>query len=262
MKSQKESKVLLFITVLVYLFLLGPFLIVIIAAFGAQETLMFPPKSFSMKWFVNVFRVSMFLEGFKISILLAIVGTFIALLLGIPASYALVRHNFPGKGFLKNLCLSPIIVPGLVLGFALLQYLVLVLKTSTMISLFIGHIVLLIPYTVRVISASLMNFGRDVEDAAVSLGANRLRAFLKVVLPNIRSGIIAACTLSFITSFNNIPISLFLSGPGVTTLPIQMLLYIEYYYDPTIAALSTLLIIFTVGLVQLTERTVGLSNFM
>ena len=262
MKAQKESKILLFITILVYVFLLGPFLIVIIASFGAEETLKFPPESLSIKWFVNVFQVSMFLEGFRISILLAIVGTSIALLLGIPASYALVRYNFPGKGFLKNLCLSPIIVPGLVLGFALLQYMVLVLKASTFISLFIGHTVLLIPYTVRVISASLMNFGRDVEDAAVSLGANRLRAFLKVVLPNIRSGIIAACTLSFITSFNNIPISLFLSGPGVTTLPIQMLLYIEYYYDPTIAALSTLLILLTIGLVQLTERTVGLSNFM
>lgn len=262
MKRQKESNVLLAITILVYLFLLGPFLIVIVASFGAQETLRFPPQGLSLKWFINVFRVSMFLEGFKISILLAVVGTGIALLLGIPASYALVRYPFPGKSLLKNLCLSPIIVPGLVLGFSLLQYMVLVLKTSTLVSLFIGHTVLLIPYTVRVISASLMNFGRDVEDAAVSLGANRLRAFLKVVLPNIRSGIIAACILSFITSFNNIPISLFLSGPGVTTLPIQMLLYIEYYYDPTIAALSTLLILLTIGLVQLTERTVGLSNFM
>ena len=262
MKSQKESKALLCITILVYVFLLGPFLIVIIASFGAEETLIFPPKSFSLKWFFNVFQVSMFLEGFKISILLAVVGTCIALILGIPASYALVRYKFPGKGFLKNLCLSPIIVPGLVLGFALLQYLVLVLKTSAFTSLFIGHVVLLIPYTVRVVSASLMNFGRETEDAAVSLGASRLRAFVKIVLPNIRSGIIAACTLSFITSFNNIPISLFLTGPGVTTLPIQMLLYIEYYYDPTIAALSTLLILFTIGLVQLTERTVGLSNFM
>jgi putative spermidine/putrescine transport system permease protein len=262
MKAQKDSKILLVITTLVYLFLLGPFLIVIVASFGANETLMFPPKSYSIKWFLKVFEVSMFLDGFKISILLAVVGTAIALALGIPASYALVRYRFKGKGFLQNLCLSPIIVPGLVLGFALLQYLILVLKASALISLFIGHIVLLIPYTVRVISASLINFGRDTEDAAVSLGANRFRAFLKVVLPNISSGIIAACTLSFITSFNNIPISLFLSGPGVTTLPIQMLLYIEYNYDPTIAALSTLLIFFTIGLVQLTERTVGLSNFM
>ena len=112
MKSQKESKVLFFIAILVYVFLLGPFLIVIIASFGAEETLRFPPESFSIKWFLNVFQVSMFLEGFKISILLAVVGTFIALLLGIPASYALVRYTFPGKGFLKNLCLSPIIVPG------------------------------------------------------------------------------------------------------------------------------------------------------
>ena len=114
----------------------------------------------------------------------------------------------------------------------------------------------------RVISASLRNLDPYVEDAAVSLGANRLRGFLLVVLPNMQAGIAAAFVLGFITSFNNVPVSLFLSGPGVTTLPVSMLSYLEYYFDPTIAALSTLLVIFTVVLVQTAERVLGLSQFV
>ena len=104
--------------------------------------------------------------------------------------------------------------------------------------LFIGHTAILFPYSVRVISASLRNLDPNVEDAAISLGASRLRGFLLVVLPNMQAGIAAAFVLGFITSFNIVPVSLFLSGPGVTTLPVAMFSYLEYYFDPTIAALS------------------------
>ncbi|MEO0565091.1 MAG: ABC transporter permease subunit, partial [Chloroflexota bacterium] len=121
---------------------------------------------------------------------------------------------------------------------------------------------ILFPYSVRVTSVSLRNLDPAVEEAAVSLGCNRLRAFLLVVLPNIRSGIAAAFILGFITSFNNVPVSLFLSGPGVTTLPVSMLSYMEYYFDPTIAALSTVLVIFSIVLVQTAERLLGLSRFV
>ncbi len=111
----------------------------------------------------------------------------------------------------------------------------------------------------RVVSASLRNLNLSIEEAAISLGASPLRTFFLVVMPNIRSGIVAAFILSFITSFNNVPISLFLTGPGVATLPIRMMLYMEYNYDPTIAALSTLLIIFTVAIVQAMERILKVS---
>ncbi len=111
----------------------------------------------------------------------------------------------------------------------------------------------------RVVSASLRNLNPSIEEAAVSLGANPFTAFVLVVLPNIRSGVVAAFILAFITSFNNVPISLFLTGPGVATLPIRMMLYMEYNFDPTIAALSTLLIIFTVTIVQAMERILKVS---
>jgi len=104
--------------------------------------------------------------------------------------------------------------------------------------------------------------GIVIDDAAVTLGATRLQAFFKVVLPNIRAGVAAAFVLAFITSFNQVPVSLFLTGPGVSTLPIEMMAYMETSYDPSIAALSTLLVVFTIVLVALTEKVLGISKYV
>ena len=248
--------------VLLYILLLGPYIIIFVAAFGAESTLAFPPSGFSLRWFANVFQTSQFVESFWLSLQLGLLATFIALLLGIPIAYALVRFRFPGRGLVETVFSAPILVPGLVIGFAMLRYFVLVGNLNIFTGLLIGHIAILFPYSVRVVSSSLRNLDPAIEEAAISLGAGRLRAFLLVVLPNIRSGIGAAFILAFIVSFNNVPVSLFLTGPGVTTLPISMLVYMEYYFDPTIAALSTLLIIFTIVLVQGAERALGLSKFV
>ncbi|MCC9075696.1 ABC transporter permease [Litorilinea aerophila] len=247
----------------VYLFLLGPFLIIFIAAFGAEATLAFPPRGgFSLHWFSNVFQTSQFVDSFWISLGVGLLATAIALLLGVPVAYVVVHFRFPGEGLLETLFSSPILVPGLVVGFAMLRFFVLLGNFDVFTGLLIGHTAVLFPYSVRVVSASLRNLDPAIEEAAISLGAGRLRSFFLVVLPNIQAGIAAAFILAFITSFNNVPISLFLTGPGVTTLPISMLVYMEYYFDPTVAALSTLLIVFSVILVQGTERLLGLSQYV
>jgi putative spermidine/putrescine transport system permease protein len=248
--------------VLVYVILLGPYLIIFVASFGSEATLAFPPAGFSLRWFVNVFETSQFVSSFWLSLQLGLLSTFIALLLGVPIAYALVRFRFPGRGIVETIFSAPILIPGLVIGFSMLRTFVLLGNFNVFTGLLIGHIAILFPYSVRVVSSSLRNLDPAIEEAAISLGAGRLRSFLLVVLPNIRSGIGAAFLLAFIVSFNNVPVSLFLTGPGVTTLPISMLVYMEYYFDPTIAALSTLLIIFTVILVQGAERLLGLSRFV
>ncbi len=248
--------------VILYCFLLGPFIIIFMASFGANSTMAFPPQGFTLDWFANVFETSQFIDSFWISLRLALLSTIVSLVMGMPVAYALMRFHFAGSGMVETIFSAPILVPGLVIGFAMLNFFVLLGDMHVMTGLFIGHTAILFPYSVRVISASLRNLDPYVEDAAVSLGANRLRGFLLVVLPNMRAGIAAAFVLGFITSFNNVPVSLFLSGPGVTTLPVSMLSYLEYYFDPTIAALSTLLVIFTVVLVQTAERLLGLSQFV
>jgi putative spermidine/putrescine transport system permease protein len=119
----------------------------------------------------------------------------------------------------------------------------------------------MLPFIIRVIASSLSNFDFSIEEAAESLGASKLGTFFKIVLPNIKSGIIAAVMIAFLESFNNVDISVFLTGPGVSTFPIQMLAYVENYFDPTIAAISVLLMILTAVLMFIIERLMGLSYF-
>ncbi|MCD6443118.1 MAG: ABC transporter permease subunit, partial [Thermotogae bacterium] len=115
---------------------------------------------------------------------------------------------------------------------------------------------------IRITRTALENLPTDIEEAAISLGASKLKAFFLTVLPNIKTGIIASFILMFIISFNNVPISLFLTGPGVNMLPIVMMSYMEYYYDPSIAALSTLLILLTFGIVILSQKLLGITRYM
>ena len=261
MSMNRKSKGLSIFAFFVYFFLLAPLVIIIATSFGPDKALIFPPRGFSLKWMANIFKVKAFRETFLISMQLSVIGTVIALILGIPAAYGLSRYNFKGKNFFNGIFLSPVLIPGIVLGFSLLRYLVIFSKLPIYTSLLIGHVIIIIPYIIRVISSSLSNFDYSIEEASMSLGANRIKTFFVVVLPNIRSGVIAAFILAFINSFNNVPVSLFLTGPGISTLPIQMLIHVEYNFDPTIAALSVVLMLMTAILMLIIERTLGLKFF-
>lgn len=246
----------------VLLFLIGPFIIICIAGLSAGETLSFPPQGLSLRWVARVFEVESFRNAFALSMTLAIGSTLAALLLGIPAAYALERYRPPGADIIRNIVTAPIVVPGIIVGLALLRHLVIPTGLGVTVALFIGHTALLVPYAVRVVGASLVNLRPDIEEAAVMLGASRMGAFMKVVLPNIRAGIMAAFIIGFITSFNQVPVSLFLSGPGVTTLPIDMMFYMEFNYDPSIAALSGLLALMSLAIVMVAEKLLGLSRYV
>ncbi|HEY1722068.1 MAG TPA: ABC transporter permease [Magnetospirillaceae bacterium] len=247
---------------LIYLFLIGPFLVIIAAAFHGGDTLTFPPHNLSFRWIIAVIENDDFQSDFLLSVALAVAATFAALALGIPAAYALIRHRPRGAETIRGLLSSPVVVSGLVIGLALLHYVVVPLNLPVMVALFVAHTAILLPYAVRVVSASLANLRVDIEEAAVLLGASRLKMFRSIVLPNIRNGVLAAAILSFITSFNEVPASLFLTGPGVHTLPVEMMLSMELVYDPSIAALSTLLTVATLVIVFAAERLLGLSRYV
>jgi len=247
---------------LVLIFLIGPFLIIVAASFSAGDTLAFPPQGFSFKWILKVFTVESFRDSFVMSMFLAIGGTFAALLLGIPAAYAMSRYKLPMSETVRTIVSAPIIVPGIIVGLALLRYFVVPVGVSITLALFLADTALILPYAVRVVSASLNNLRSDIEEAAVLLGSSRLGAFFRVVLPNIRGGILSAFILGFVTSFNQVPVSLFLSGPGVRTLPIDMLGYMEIVFDPSIAALSSLLAFLSIGIVFAAERFLGFSRYV
>ena len=243
-------------------FLVGPFLIIIAAALSAGNSLAFPPQGFSLRWVWAVFEVRTFRSSFALSMFLAIFGTLTALILGVPAAYAVNRYKIPFGEAVKMAVASPIIVPGIIVGLALLRYLVVPTGMTVTLALFLAHTALVLPYAVRVVAASLENLRPDIEEAAILLGCSRFGSFWRTVLPNIRGGILAAFILGFVTSFNQVPVSLFLSGPGVRTLPIDMLGYIEMTYDPSVAALAALLAFLSMAIVFAAEKFLGFSRYV
>jgi putative spermidine/putrescine transport system permease protein len=247
------------VTALVYLFLVGPLIIVLGAALSDTTYLTFPPQGLSLRWFRNVFEISAFRRTIVTSVQIAFLATSLALLIGIPAAYALNRYRIQLPSWLGTLFVLPILVPEIVFGFALLKTLAAGAGTPIFAALLIGHTVLVLPYVVRVIGASLASFDFSVEEAAISLGSPPLRTFFTIVLPNVRAGVIAAFILAFITSLNDVSVSLFLTGPGISTLPIQILAHVEQFFDPTVASVSVLLMVLTVGVMAVVERTLGLT---
>ncbi len=243
-------------------FLIGPFLIIILAGASDTEFLAFPPQGLTLRWYAKVFTVESFRASFMLSMGLAIFGTLLALVLGVPAAYALNRYDLPGAETVRTIVAAPIIVPGIIVGLALLRYVVVRLDVTVTMALFMAHTALVLPYAVRVVSSSMHNLRSDMEEAAVLLGCSRFQAFTKVVLPNIRGGVLAAFILGFVTSFNQVPVSLFLSGPGVRTLPIDMLAYMEITFDPSVAALSALLAFMSLAIVFVAERLLGFSRYV
>jgi putative spermidine/putrescine transport system permease protein len=257
--NDRIHPVLIAIAVLVFVFLIGPLVIIVGSSVSDTTFLTFPPRGLSGRWFANIFAIEAFRRTMVTSFLLAIGGTALSLLIRVPAAYGLARYRLALPRGLGNVFVLPILVPEIVLGFPLMKSLAMGLSAPVTLSLLIGHALLVLPYCVRVVGASLNAFDFAIEEAAVSLGCPRWRAFFTVVLPNVRSSVIAAFILAFITSINDVSVSIFLTGPGVSTLPIQLLTHMEQFFDPTIAAVSVLLMGVTVAVMAVVERTLGLT---
>lgn len=256
----KKNGLLMVLTTLVYVFLIGPLVIIAAASFSDTNYLTFPGQGFTLRWYEQVLTTTSFINAAKLSLMIAIAGTAIALVLGLPAAYALNRYRFKGKEAIKTVFLSPVLIPCIVLGFVMLRYVVNQYHLPVIPSLLIGHTLLSIPYIMRVTTSSLANFDFAVEEAARNLGATQQYTFFHIVLPNIKSGIASACIMAIINSFNNVSLSAFLTGPGVNMLPIEIMSYVEYHFDPTIAALATIMMVITLGVMLLIEKTLGLQS--
>jgi len=235
-------------------------------SFFKNEILSFPPEGYTLRWFAALWRQPQFADGFVTSLEVALLAMLGGLLVGIPASLALVRSELPLRETLNTLLLSPLVVPGIVIGTSLYFFLIDVEiatdlpLTGSMAGLVFGHILITIPWTVRLIAANLIGIDRAIEEAAMNLGANRLRTLLKVTLPVIRPGVVAAALFSFVVSFGNLELSLFLVSPGDTTLPIAILQYLEWKIDPSIAAVSLVQITIVAAAMVITNRFVRLSQ--
>jgi putative spermidine/putrescine transport system permease protein len=257
--TRRAHPLLIAFAILSFAFLLAPLVIILGASVSDTTYLTFPPQGLTLHWFERIFEIGAFRRTMVTSFLLALGGTALSLAIGIPAAYALARFRISLPRVLPNVFVLPILVPEIVLGFSLMKSVATGLGLPITASLLIGHALLVLPYCVRVTGASLNQFDFSIEEAAVSLGCPRWKAFFTVVLPNIRAGVIAAFILAFITSINDVSVSIFLTGPGVSTLPIQILAHMEQFFDPVIASVSVILMLVTVGVMAVVETTLGLT---
>jgi len=237
-------------------FILSPLVFVVVNSFNGSAFNSFPPDGFSLRWYEFVLAYKPFREGMVNSLIIASASTLVAMMTGMLAALALVRGKVRARGALSAFFLSPLVVPRVATGIAVFILLIRLRLFGTTGSLVLVHAMLSLPFAIVLLTASLVSVNRTFEEAAMDLGAGPLRTFWQVTLPQIRAGLIVAAVFAFITSFDETEASIFLVRPSNTTLPVQMFLYLEQYQNPTLAALSTLLIGLTVVLVVVAMRFV------
>jgi putative spermidine/putrescine transport system permease protein len=251
---------------LIYAIMLCPLIFVIWLSFFKDSILYFPPSGYTLAWYKNAWDNPSFVNGFVFSLQLAIVSALVGVSLGVLAALGLIRYRFRGAKYANTLLLSPLLMPGIVAGIAIYLF---YLRTEnfldrdivgTLGGLVLAHICLTIPWTVRLVSASMHGLDPSIEEAARNLGANGRVAFWRITLPMLRPAIVAAALFSFIVSFENLEVSISLVGPGSTTLPIAIMQYLEFNLDPTIAAVSSVQILLLGIIMLVTDRFVKLSQ--
>ncbi|CAH1672848.1 ABC transporter permease [Chelatococcus asaccharovorans] len=246
------------ITIAMMIFILSPLLLVMAVSVSDSYFVTFPPEGFTLKWYAKVLQDRDFIDAMQLSILLALGATIGSLLLGVPAAFALVRGDFFGAAAITGFLLSPLIFPALVTGLALLQVLSRLGSEDARLNLLIGHIVVTAPYVIRTVLSSLLLVDENLEDAARTLGASRMRTFWRVTLPQIASGVAAGGLFAFMVSFDNYPISMWLANSEYSPVPLVLMRQLVNVFDPSVPAMSTIIILFAMAGVLVLERLVGL----
>jgi putative spermidine/putrescine transport system permease protein len=249
-----------------YLVIFIPVLMIVVTSFFSQQIISFPPAGLTWHWYANAWDKPEFLRGLITSLQVALLASAVGVPIGTAAALAIVRGEFPGRHAINTLLLAPLAVPGVVAGSGLYMFYVLAEDVldrdirATTAGLVAAHVLLTIPWTVRLVTASLQGLDRQAEEAAANLGANPFTVFRRITLPMMRPGLVAAAMFSFIQSFENLDLSLLLVGPGRITLPVAMLNYLEFRIDPTLAAVATVQILIIGILMVVTDHFVKLSR--
>ncbi|MEH7223587.1 ABC transporter permease subunit [Bacillus sp. JJ1566] len=244
---------------LIYSFLYLPILILILFSFNKSK-LNAVWTGFTFEWYAKLWSNTQVLEAAKITIIVAIVSTIASTILGTLVSVGMYKYYFKGKSLLDGMLYIPLVMSEIVMGIALLAFFSMVKMPLGIWTLIISHITFCIPYVVVVVRARLKGFDRSVEEAAMDLGASEWQTFRLITLPIIGPAIVASALLSFTISLDDVIVSFFVAGPGSTTLPLQIFSMVRYGVTPEINALSTLMLIVTLGAVIAGERLLMRKN--
>jgi putative spermidine/putrescine transport system permease protein len=258
----RNSPLALVFHVLFLGFLLAPILIVCVVAFTPEGYLSLPTNGVSLRWFYAIGDNPEFVRAFRDSLVLGALSSTIAVAFSIPAALAIARHQFPGREVMTALFLSPLMVPHIVLGIAFLRFFTQIGLGGTFTGLVLSHVVIIIPFALRLILASSTGMDRSIENAAASLGASSFTTFRRVTLPLILPGVASGWVLAFINSFDEVTMTVFIASPETTTLPVRLFLYIQDNIDPLVAAVSAALIFMTVAAMLVLDRLYGLERLL
>jgi putative spermidine/putrescine transport system permease protein len=258
----RNSPLALVFHVLFLGFLLAPILIVCAVAFTPEGYLSLPTKGVSLRWFYAIGDNPEFVRAFRDSLVLGALSSTVAVAFSIPAALAIARHQFLGREVMTALFLSPLMVPHIVLGIAFLRFFTQIGLGGTFTGLVLSHVVIIIPFALRLILASSTGMDRSIENAAASLGASSFTTFRRVTLPLILPGVASGWVLAFINSFDEVTMTVFIASPETTTLPVRLFLYIQDNIDPLVAAVSAALIFMTVAAMLVLDRLYGLERLL
>jgi putative spermidine/putrescine transport system permease protein len=243
-------------------FILAPLTVVVLVSFTGKGYISLPTDGFSLRWFRAIGGASELVDAFWLSLWLGLASATVAVLLAVPAALALVRYRFAGRGVLAAFFMSPLMIPHVVLGVAFLRFFTTIGVSGSFMWLALTHVVVVMPYALRLVLAAATGLDRDAEKAALSLGASRMTAFRRIVLPLILPGVVGGWMLAFIQSFDELTMTVFVATPGTTTLPVAMYNQIAQTIDPLVASVSTVLIAGTAVLMVLLDRLVGLDRVL
>ena len=241
-----------------------PLLLTIYLSVFDETLIVFPPKGYTLAWYPRI--IPEFGKALRTSALTAVTATCLSLLIGVPAGIGLSRHRFRGREAVTTLLLAPLTIPGVAIGLGIFVLAVLIEErtewaiSGTVPLMIAAHVLITCPWVVRLCLAALANHDRAAEEAAASLGARPLTVIWRVTLPAMRSGIVAGALFAFIISFENLEMTLFLTAPGLTTLPISILSYLQYHIDPLVAAVAVAQVVLVGAALVLLDRQVRLSR--
>jgi putative spermidine/putrescine transport system permease protein len=257
--TETVSPLLKIVVGIILLVVVAPLVVPLLMSISDTAYIVFPPQGFTLKWYAAVLTNPEAQGSFLFSLQLAAIVTIVSLVLGIPCAVGLTRFKVPGQDAVLGIILSPLIVPLIVTGVALLQLFSMIGSRATLLQLVIGHTVICLPYVIRSVSASFVLVNRNLEDAASVLGAPPHVVASRIIWPQVRPGILAGGIFSFIVSFDDYPISMWLADGNHFPIPLYLYTVIERSFDPSIAAIASLMIFFALFLVLVIEKVFGIS---
>lgn len=258
MKSLGIMRVTLAVIGIIYILI--PLIVVIPASFTSANYPSFPAEGFSLQWYTKLLDRPEFLEAIANSTKFALMAAFFSIFFGTLGALAIAKYDIPGKAFITSLLTSPLSVPQLVLGIALLIYFTPMMLAGTSSGFLIAHVIICIPYVIRLVLTGLSGFDYNLERAAAILGANPVVVFWKITLPLIRPAIISGGLFAFLTSFDNVTVSLFMVSPDMRTLPIEIFSQMQDAYNPIVASVSSVVILISVILIIILEKMHGVGK--